>query len=887
MRLLGLSLSIALSMTAASLVQAQSPEPSAATAQSPRQVTELAQGWRFRFGEQPEAVVTAAFDDAAWESVSVPHSWNRIGEYALQRSAEANNAQGVGWYRLRVDAPPAAAGQRHYLDFAAVGRIADVWVNGVHVGEHKGAFSRFRLDVTAHWKPGAANIVAVKADNSKPAVGSSTEDVLPLSGDFFVHGGIYRPVSLITAGAAGIDLLDHGGPGIYLRADNISAEKADVHVLARLRNHGERTRRVELVTTVRDAQGRDVARDRRPLRLARGGAEASAVVPVASPRLWNGRADPHLYRVSVDVMEGGRIIDSVTQPLGIRTFDFDADKGFFLNGSHLKLHGVSRHQDRMGKGWALTREDHAEDMAMIVEMGANTVRHAHYQHADEWSDEADRAGMVVWAELPYVTTPSLRGGKGSDALWANAEQQMRELVRQNYNHPSIMMWSIGNEVDSAKGFGVKGEPPQPLALLQRMNQVAKQEDPFRPTVFADCCEDLGLVQTAGEQLAGTADLIGYNRYFGWYMPQPLKAREQLGTQLDKFRAKHPTLPISLSEYGGGGAPSQHSDNVRTGFLSFVGRPQPEEFLSFVHEETWPAIRERDYVFASWAWNMFDFTSDLREEGDSIDLNTKGLVTSDRKTRKDAFYFYKAQWNPAPMIHLTGKRHAERAYPLMDVKAYSNADKARLTLNGVPIGDATCPDRTCIWRDVALRPGANEAVVTAEVGGREVSDRAVWQGPDTARGILIDTGDLVTRVIGSRRFGSDNFVTGGMAIALDSGSFAGQRATAPRKVSAPAPEYYDFWREGNAFSYAIPIPNGKWTVTVHSMEPRSNAPDDLTMTVKANGAVALAPFNVKKAAGGVLTGISKSFPVTVRDGMLRLDFAGEGGRAVVAAIEVTR
>ena len=373
------------------------------------------------------------------------------------------------------------------------------------------------------------------------------------------------------------------------------------------------------------------------------------------PRLWNGLADPYLYQLTVQVWDRKRLLDSVSQPFGIRSFKFDANEGFSLNGKHLKLHGVSRHQDRAGRGWALTRADHAEDMALIREMGANTVRHAHYQHADEWSDEADKAGMIVWAEAPFVTTPSLTGGQGSPELWANAEQQLRELIRQNYNHPSIAMWSVGNEVDAAIAFGAAKAQVQPLALLQHLAKVAKEEDPLRPTTFADCCEEQASMQTSGEKLAGTADLIGYNRYYGWYMPQPLDARKQFGEKLDHFHAKHPALPISISEYGAGGALSQHSDNVRSGFVNFIGRPQPEEFESFVHEENWPAIRERKFVFASWVWNMFDFASDMRKEGDAIDLNTKGLVSFDRKTRKDAFYYYKAQWTDEPMVHIASAR----------------------------------------------------------------------------------------------------------------------------------------------------------------------------------------------------------------------------------------
>lgn len=783
-----------------------------------------------------------------------------------------------------IAAPPAARSQRQYLDFAAVGKIADVWVNGVHVGQHKGAFARFRFDVTAQWKPGRANVIAVRADNSKPEVGSSTEDVIPLSGDFFLHGGIYREVALVTADEAGIDLLDHGGPGVYARTTEISAESASIAVLTRLRNLGKRARRLTVVVGLRDRDGKQAVRGQpQAVRIAPGATEVQTTLPVAVPHLWNGRADPYLYSLSVDVLENGRVIDSVTQPFGIRTFRFDADEGFFLNGRYLKLHGVSRHQDRPDRGWALTPADHAQDMAMIAEMGANTVRQAHYQHADQWSDEADRAGMVVWAELPYITTPSLRGGQGSPALWVNAEEQLREQIRQNYNHPSIMMWSVGNEVDSAKGFGVKGDPPKPLALLQRLNAVAKQEDPSRPTTFADCCEDLGMMQTAGEKLAGTADLIGYNRYFGWYMPQPLKARAQLGAQMDRFHAKHPALPMSISEYGAGGATGQHSDDIAAGFLNFMGRPQPEEFESFVHEENWPAIRERKFVFASWVWNMFDFASDLRDEGDSVDLNTKGLVTADRKVKKDAFYYYQAQWADRPMIHLTGKRHANRAYPAMEIKAYSNAPRASLTLNGRPLGEAACAEGICRWPDVALRAGANEAVVTASTGA---SDRATWTGPDAAQGLFVEAGDLAGHVVGGKRFGSDSFVTGGAPVVLNMGGFGGRRLMPLRSVIAPQPELYDYWREGDAFAYALPVPNGKWTVTIHTFEPRPAA-DRVLMSVKANGAIAVKPFDVKQAAGGALKGMSRSFAVTVKDGVLRLDFAGQGGRAVVAAIEVTR
>ncbi|MET0364624.1 MAG: glycoside hydrolase family 2 TIM barrel-domain containing protein, partial [Sphingobium sp.] len=761
--------------------------PVRAEVAEPRQVTDLSQGWKFRFGGEGEEPLAPDLDDSGWETVAVPHTWNHIGEYATKRSSATDNRQGVGWYRLRFKAPAATKGQRQYLDFSAVSNIADVWVNGVHVGQHRGAFSRFRFDVTQQWKPGVTNMVVVKADNSRREPGSSTSQTIPLAGDFFVYGGIYRGVSLVTADSAGIDLLDHGGPGVYARVATLKAQKAEVSILTRLRNSGVSSRNVQLATVIRDASGQTVAQAVQAVTLKAGQAEVKAGLAVANPHLWQGRQDPYLYSITVEMRDKGRVIDRVTQPLGLRNFRFDANEGFFLNGVSVPLHGVSRHQDRQGKGWALSPADHAEDMALIKELGANTVRQAHYQHADEWTAEADKAGMVVWAEVPYVTTPTLTGGAGSTELWANAEEQTRELIRQNYNHPSIMMWSVGNEVDSAKGFNVGGkQPPRPLKLLEHLNAVAKAEDPSRPTTFADCCEDLGLVATAGEKLAGTADLIGYNRYYGWYYPEPLKAQAHLGAQLDKFHAKHPTLPMSLSEYGAGGATSQHSDNVLTGFVNFVGRPHPEEYQSWVLEQNWAALRTRKYMFASWVWNMFDFGSDLRDEGETVDLNDKGLVTFDRKVKKDAFYFYKAQWSDQPMIHLTGKNYVDRAYPTTDVKAYTNGAKASLTINGKAVGEVGCADGICLWPNVSLAAGANDVVVTALVGGRSLTDRVVWNGPDRAQGLFVEAGDLAGHVVGGRRFGSDNFVTGGKPIVLNLIGFGGRSMAPPRTVAASQP-----------------------------------------------------------------------------------------------------
>jgi beta-galactosidase len=859
---------------------------SSADVGSVRASQSLDEGWRFHFGDVADGVTVPGFDDSAWEPVTVPHSWNRIGGYGTTRGSDRDNRQGLGWYRLTFTAPPAEPGFRQYLDFAAVSKIADVWVNGRPVGTHKGAFSRFRLDVTAAWLPGQRNTVVVRADNSKVEPGSATSQVIPLSGDFFVHGGIYRGVTLLQLPTASIDPLDHGGPGVYARATDISDARALVEVRNRLRNFAA-ARALRLITRVTDASGKTVAHQEQPVQLAPGASEALAQLTVPRPHRWDGLRDPYLYTVTAELVDGSKVIDRVDQPLGLRTFRFDADKGFFLNGRHVKLHGVSRHQDSLGSGWALSDEQHDADMALIKELGANTIRQAHYQHADRWSDLADRAGMVVWAELPYVTTPSLASDKGSDALWANAEEQLREQIRQNYNHPSIMMWSVGNEVDSAKGFGQKGAPPKPLALLQRLNAVAHQEDPDRPTTMADCCEGLGMIQTAGEKVVGTADLVGYNRYYGWYYPKPLEMAAQLGSALDKLHADHPALPMSVSEYGGGGAVTQHSDDVRAGFVNFVGRPHPEEYEAWLHEQSWPVIAARDHVFASWVWAMFDFASDLRDEGDSVDLNDKGLVTADRKIRKDAFWYYRAAWSETPALYLAGKHYVDRAYPVMDVKAYSNAPAASLTFNGRKLGSAPCVNYVCEWKRVALNPGANEAIVTSRISGRTLRDTMNWVGPDANAGFRIDAGNLGGRELNGQRFGSDAFVSGGSAVVLNLVGFGGRSLAPTRKVETATPELFEYWREGDAFTYDIPVSAGRWTVKLHLFEPRPGGTDKQALTVTANGSAALEGFNIGKGAGGSLREVIRSFPVTVGKEGLKLDFRSTGGKASVAAIEIVR
>lgn len=854
---------------------------------TPRRTIDLAQGWRFQQGDLPAEPLAPAFDDAGWQSISLPHSWNRLGEYRTERSADTNNFQGAGWYRLRFPTPQKLKGNRAILQFDGVGAIADVWLNGHYIGQHKGAYSRFRFDVTPFLSAKGGNVLVVKADNSKPKPGSSTADVLPIAGDFFLYGGIYRGVSLIVAPSTQIDLLDHAGPGVYASVASVDDQSATIDLVTKLRNEDGKSRDLTVVASIRDAGGGKVAEVSAPARLA-GGDDASVrqSLTVSNPRLWQGRADPYLYKVAVELRAGGKVVDRVEQPLGIRTFHMDSDKGFFLNGKSLPLHGVSRHQDRLGKGSALSDADHVEDMDLIAEVGANTIRFAHYQHAPKWFELADERGMVVWAEVPYVSAASFDGGDPSPAIVANARQQLIELIRQNYNHPSVVTWGVGNEIDSYSIFTRKAVKAKDL--LKNLNDLAKQEDPRRLTTFADCCTDSpygGPIDA--EPLVGTTDVAGYNRYPGWYGMKP----EDMGPALDALHKRFPAMPMSVSEYGAGGALTQHSDNPHGGVINAFGRPHPEEFQSLVHEENWRALKARPYLWAAWVWNMFDFASDFRVEGDAIDLNDKGLVTFDRKTRKDVFYFYKANWSSDPVVHVNGRRYADRAYPAADIRVYSNAASASLQVDGTDLGQQPCPDRICSWRNVPLKPGANRITASATFDGKVVTDAITLNGPDPVKdGIRINAGDLTVQVLGDgRHFGSDHFFDGGEAKALnpkDVTAFFPNGAKDKVVTGATSAALYNGYREGR-FAYDIPLPDGRWQVTLSFFEPELTAAGKRTFSVKANGKIALASVDPFLLAGGTLKAVERSFPVTVQGGRLSLAFEPGKGAALVSAIEITR
>lgn len=874
---------------------------SPACAEEARTVVQLDSGWRFFDGDSPDAVAPD-FAEAAWAQVSVPHTWNRVGYYhhdlgGSNTAASVRKRQGVGWYRLHFAAPVGSAGKRQWLEFDAASRVAKVWLNGQYLGEHRGGFSRFRLDATAAMRAQGENVLVVRVDNTQPMAGGPTADVLPLSGDFFVHGGLYRPVRLVTTSPLHIDMADFGGPGVRATTTAASAQEALVDVAVRLANDGVKAAKAQVRVSLVDREGREAASATVPATLAAGKTgEINAKLAVANPRLWKGTVDPYLYDLKVQLFEAegqlsgaeGQLSDNSSQPYGIRTMAFDADRGFLLNGQPYRLRGVGYHQDRDGKGWAISRADVEEDVATIREMGANSIRLTHYQHGSDIHDLADRAGIVVWDEIPLVSVWTMGGKKEADpALVANAKAQLTELVRQNQNHAASAIWSIANEVDFGNSLpaflfgGADGREVDPLPLLNELQKTAKALDPSRPTALATCCE--GRLFGADVEIPTTAvaaDLGGANRYFGWYFGQA----EDLGPHLDGLRAKRPQQPLAVTEYGAGGALTMHTDNVLGGPADSRGAAQPEEYESYIHETALAQLDARPWLYATWLWNSFDFGTTVRTEGDAQDINTKGLVAYDHKTRKDAYWFYKANWNPAPMVHITSKRYVDRAYPVTDVRVYSNTASTELLLNGRSLGTRSdCPQKICVWSAVQLDEGANALVAKGTHAGGTVEDSAAWTlAPERARNIVIDAGTLLAAKSQGRVLGSDNWFSGGSTASLDKPADFGKPSVPAEIAGTQDRGALTTYRKGT-FSYRVPVADGRYKVTLWFASPSTQQPG--TFEVKSGKKALLRKFQPAIPASGAVAE-AKVFTVKAK-GELALDFVSGTTDARVSMIEIER
>ena len=640
-----------------------------------RQDILLNNDWNFRFSHQVQKGTEVRVD--------LPHTWN--AQDAL--SGKIDYKRGIGNYEKNLFIRPEWKGKRLFIRFEGVNNIADVFINRRHIGEHRGGYGAFIFEITGKVEYGKENSILVRVNNGEQL------DIMPLVGDFNFYGGIYRDVHLLITDETCISPLDYASPGVRLIQDSVSHRYAKVRAIVDLSNGSSGNQEVELNVRLLDGQ-RVVKEGTKNVNLSGNEVmQQELTFEIDQPHLWNGRQDPFLYQAEVTLFRNGQMVDRVTQPLGLRFYRIDPDKGFFLNGKHLPLQGVCRHQDRSEVGNALRPQHHEEDVALMLEMGVNAVRLAHYPQATYFYDLMDKNGIIVWAEIPFVG-PGGYNDKGFvdlPAFRANGKEQLKELIRQHYNHLSICVWGLFNELTEL------GD--NPVEYIKKLNVLAHQEDTTRPTTSAsNQMGDLNFI----------TDAIAWNRYDGWYGGTPA----DLGKWLDRMHKDHPKICIAISEYGAGASIYHQQDSlVKTVPTSWW---HPENWQTYYHIENWKTISSRPYVWGSFVWNMFDFGAAHRTEGDRPGINDKGLVTFDRKVRKDAFYFYKANWNrEEPMLYLTGKRNTVRTQRLQTITAFTNQAGAELFVNGKSYGKTT-PDSYAIleWKNVELEPGENEIKVVS-------------------------------------------------------------------------------------------------------------------------------------------------------------------------------
>ncbi|HSI17549.1 MAG TPA: glycoside hydrolase family 2 TIM barrel-domain containing protein [Sphingomonas sp.] len=771
-----------------------------------RERTELNAGWRHYRGPATGAE-RATFDDREWPAVTLPHTFN-----GSDGDDGDTYYRGPGWYRRTLTAD-LAPGTRAILQFDGAATVTDVWINGRFVGQHAGGYARFRFDITPYLVRGA-NSLAVRVDNTK------RPDVAPLGGDFTVFGGLYRAVSLLIVPGVHLDAGDHGSDGVRLFQRNVSAAGADLEIRSRITNDRAVPAQVAVTTTVRDAAGRVVGRASGRIDVpGRATRPITQSLHIARPHLWNGTGDPYLHSVTVETSAGGSR-DRAREPLGFRSIALDPSRGLLLNGRPYAVRGVNYfHPGRPGVGLAVGDAEIAQDIAILREMGATGLRLVHFQHPERVYQLADKLGLLVWTEVP-LNGPTDPGTDFAD----NLATQMRELIAQTGNHPSVIIWGIGNEVWPSADT---------RRLMARLREVAHEEDPTRPTSYAHCCiADL-------DPQARIAEVTGYNRYYGWYTG----SLDQIGAWADDVHTRAPDLPMSISEYGAG-ASILHHGMPAAGPPTPPGRWHPEEYQAAFHEAYWRQLRARPWLWSTFIWTAFDLASDGRDEGDRPGINDKGLVSYDRKVRKDAYFWYQANWSAALMVHLAGRRDTPRrdtGGP--DLRAYSNGEVVEARIDGRVLPPVSVVDHVASWQRLDLAEGFHRIELVARRGAATARDAAtieVWRTPVAER-LVIAAGTP-----------ADHGYSGGAAC---SGSASCRRGT---------------------FAYHIPVRPGWWTVEVAIPADRGAR----RFTISAEQ---------RRMAGNIdaTAATTRSFTIEVTDETLDLEFVPITGVAVARSITITR
>lgn len=672
-----------------------------ATNAQERTVLSFNQDWAFKKAPaSSELIQNMQTWGNGWQPVELPHTWN-----AKDMQVKANNFyEGVGYYKKTYFFPKELAEKRVFLRFEGVGACAEVFVNGELATAHRGAYAAFACEIGKLLKAGENNEIIVQVDNQ------ARPDVIPINHNLFgVYGGIYRPVWLIITEPYSICVTDHASSGVYITQKNVSRKQAQVQVKVKLDNGTLQPAPVTLENRIYDQAGKLVKSHSQSIDLTPQGVQAfTASFTIKNPTLWEGRKHPYLYKEETRLLKAGQVIDQVVQPLGLRNYEIKAGDGFYLNGEKYPMFGVCRHQDWWELGSALSNEQHDIDLAMIMDIGATTVRFAHYQQSDYLYSRCDSLGLIIWAEIPFVNRVS---GEESE----NARNQLREMIRQSFNHPSIYVWGLHNEVYRPHEYTRE--------LTASLHDLAKTEDPDRYTVsvngYGHMEHPVNLV----------ADIQGMNRYFGWYEKE-LKDIEPWVEGLEK---NYPHQRVMLTEYGAD-ANIHHQTEYLGESLNWGKEFYPETFQTKTHEFQWSVIAKHPYIIASYLWNMFDFAVPMWERGGVPARNMKGLVTIDRKIKKDAYYWYKANWSKEPVLYLTQRRNTDREKQNTSVTVYSNIGTPKVFLNGKELTNMRkgYTDVHYIFEQVNLQTGDNILRAVIQTNGETYEDIIQWNYTEEKR-----------------------------------------------------------------------------------------------------------------------------------------------------------
>lgn len=628
-----------------------------------RRIIELYDKWAFT----KENVQECGVSECEFEEISLPHTWNNLDG----QDGGLDYYRGVCWYKRTLTIPEEEKGKQVYLEFEGVNSIAEVMVNKEILTRHEGGFSTFRINITEAIDMDKDNEILVSVDNRQ------NDYVYPQTADFTFYGGIYRKVNLILVEESHFELDDDGSKGIKVTT-NLQEEHVNIVVEAMVSNLKEE----QVIQFDLYSKEGQLIESKETL-----AATGEVTFKIEKPHLWNGVKDPYLYEVKASLIET-EIIDSIATKFGVRSFKVDPEKGFILNGEIYPLRGVSRHQDRENKGWAITEKEHKEDIELIVEVGANTIRLAHYQHDAYFYDLCDEYGIVVWAEIPFISSFMQNG-------YRNTISQMKELIKQNYNHPSICFWGISNEITMG------GEPDELEKNLIELHEMTHQLDSTRLTTIANA--SMTKLDSKHNQIT---DVVAYNHYYGWYGGDV----NDNSKWFDEFHKIHPEIPIALSEYGAESILKYHSNTPKI-------RDYTEEYQTYYHEKMLEFIEERPYLWATYVWNMFDFGADGRDEGGEKGRNHKGLITYDRETKKDSFYIYKAYWSDESFVHICGRRFYDRVGETTNIKVYSNCNTVQLSMNDKVVAK-TQGNKVFDFQEVPMKMGENTITVIGFDGDEE-------------------------------------------------------------------------------------------------------------------------------------------------------------------------